>query len=112
MEKGDYKENNEVISKVLRAGKRTYFFDLKETKNQEHYLTITESKRRFDDAKGTFFYEKHKIFLHIQDVENFGKELNEIISFVHSKKINIQSIKPIRKHGFNKEESVNFEDLE
>jgi hypothetical protein len=63
MEKGDYKENNEVLSKVLRAGKRTYFFDLKETKNQEHYLTITESKRRFDEAKGTFFYEKHKIFL-------------------------------------------------
>ncbi|HOF16898.1 MAG TPA: DUF3276 family protein [Bacteroidales bacterium] len=93
MEKEDYKTQSEVMSRVLRAGKRTYFFDLKETKNKEHYLTITESKRRFDESKGTFFYEKHKIFLHIQDVDSFSKELNEVIAYVHSEENGIQTIK-------------------
>lgn len=105
MEKGDYKENNEVLSKKLRAGKRTYFFDLKETKYKEHYLTITESKKRFDETKGTFFYEKHKIFLYLQDIENFSNELNEMISFIHSHKDIIQPIK------INKKENLNSEDL-
>lgn len=84
MEKREYKDNNEVLSKVLRAGRRTYFFDLKQSKNNEHYLTITESKRRFDEAKGSFYYEKHKIFLHIQDILNFSKELDDVISYVQS----------------------------
>ena len=84
MEKREYKDNNEVLSKVLRAGRRTYFFDLKQSKNNEHYLTITESKRRFDEAKGSFYYEKHKIFLHVQDIINFGKELEDVISYVQS----------------------------
>ncbi|MDD2621974.1 MAG: DUF3276 family protein [Bacteroidales bacterium] len=106
MEKRDYKENNEVLSKVLRAGKRTYFFDLKQTKNQDHYLTITESKRRFDEAKGTFYYEKHKIFLHVQDILNFGKELDEVISFVQSGNINLQP-----NDDSSKNDSINFEDL-
>ncbi|MDD3280397.1 MAG: DUF3276 family protein [Bacteroidales bacterium] len=110
MKKDDYKENNEVLSKVLRAGKRTYFFDLKETRNQEHYLTITESKRRFDEAKGTFFYEKHKIFLYIQDIENFGNQLNEVISFINLQKEKIHPIKNVKKESAN-DDNLNFEDL-
>lgn len=104
MEKRENKESNEVISKVLRAGKRTYFFDLKETKNQEHYLTITESKYRFDEIKETHFYEKNKIFLHIQDVENFGNTLNEIISYIHSHENEIQSIRSNRKNELENRE--------
>lgn len=109
MEKREYKDNNEVLSKVLRAGRRTYFFDLKQTKNNEYYLTITESKRRFDEAKGSFFYEKHKIFLHIQDILNFGKELDDVISFVQTQPGMIED------HKQNKDslqsDSISFEDL-
>ncbi len=90
-EKEENKAKTEVFSRVLRAGKRTYFFDLKETKNSEHYLTITESKRRFDENKGVFFYEKHKIFLHIKDILSFNDELNEVISFVQTKENGMQS---------------------
>ncbi len=53
----------EIFSRAVRAGKRTYFFDVKATRANEYYITITESKRRFNNEQGKFFYEKHKIFL-------------------------------------------------
>jgi len=109
MEKREYKDNNEVLSKVLRAGRRTYFFDLKQTKNNEHYLTITESKRRFDEAKGSFYYEKHKIFLHVQDIINFGKELEDVISYVQSQPDIIDA--QTQKRDSLQSDSLNFEDL-
>ena len=58
------REKEEVFSQAVKAGKRTYFFDVKETKQGERYITITESKRKFDNEDGTFSYEKHKIFLY------------------------------------------------
>jgi hypothetical protein len=81
MKKSDSKFNQEIHSKVVRAGKRTYFFDVKSTRNEEFYLTITESKKRFED-NGNFHYEKHKIFLYKEDFEKFSECLQEIIGYI------------------------------
>lgn len=91
MESADYKgEINKsetkplqgIYSKVIRAGKRTYFFDVKSTQNNEYYLTITESKKKFFD-NGSFRYEKHKLFLYPEDFEKFTESLEDVISFIH-----------------------------
>ena len=82
MKKSDSKFNQEIHSKVVRAGKRTYFFDVKSTRNEEFYLTITESKKRFED-NGNFHYEKHKIFLYKEDFEKFSECLQEIIGYIN-----------------------------
>lgn len=74
----------EIYSKAVRAGKRTYFFDVKSTRNDEYYLTITESKKRYDH-NGKFTYEKHKIFLYKEDFEKFYGGLEEVISFIADK---------------------------
>jgi hypothetical protein len=71
----------EVHSKAVRAGKRTYFFDVKATRRNEYYLTITESKKR-TDSNGNSFYEKHKIFLYKEDFEKFADGLNDIIEYI------------------------------
>jgi hypothetical protein len=82
MEEFDNREQKEeVFSRAIRAGKRTYFFDVKATKFDEYYITITESKRRFDNEQGKFSYEKHKLFLYKEDFEKFIKGLTETISF-------------------------------
>lgn len=86
MEEFENKENRqeEVFSRVIRAGKRTYFFDVKATRAGENYLTITESKRRFNNDQGKFFYEKHKIFLYREDFEKFMTGLNDVMHFVET----------------------------
>jgi len=76
----------EIYSRVVRAGKRTYFFDVKATRAGEHYLTITESKRRFNNEQGKFYYEKHKLFLYKEDFEKFSKGLEEVIEFIETGK--------------------------
>ena len=81
-EKVDYVEKTEVFSKAVRAGKRTYFFDIKSTKDCDFYLTITESKRVFDD-NGKFYYDKHKIFLYPEDMATFIEGLNDSIGFIN-----------------------------
>jgi hypothetical protein len=68
-ENGSY-QKDEIYSKSVRAGKRTYFFDVKSTRGNDLYLTVTESKRRYNDD-GTFRYEKHKLFLYKEDFEKF-----------------------------------------
>jgi hypothetical protein len=73
-----------LFSKAVRAGKRTYFFDVKTTKNDEKYLTITESKRRFDNEQNRFFFEKHKIFLYKEDFEKVSKGLNDAIKYIET----------------------------
>ena len=74
-------ERDEIHSKAVRAGKRTYFFDVKATKRNDYYLTITESKKRFN-KDGRFYYEKHKIFLYKEDFEKFIDGLTEVIEFI------------------------------
>jgi len=71
----------EIHSKAVRAGKRTYFFDVKATRKNDYYLTITESKKRFN-RDGKFFYEKHKLFLYKEDFDKFADSLTEIIEFI------------------------------
>tara|TARA_Y100000385_G_C13098108_1_gene642671 strand:+ start:274 stop:747 length:474 start_codon:yes stop_codon:yes gene_type:complete len=66
----DHSNRDEIFSKPVRAGKRTYFFDVKATRGRDLYMTITESKRRFDD-EGNVHYQKHKIFLYREDFQNF-----------------------------------------
>ena len=82
----DAQERNgdDVFSKPVRAGKRTYFFDVKATKNNDYYLTITESKRRLD-RDGRFVYDKHKIFLYKEDFEKFSQGLEEIVQYIREK---------------------------
>lgn len=76
---GKFKE--EIYSVAVRAGKRTYFFDVKSTRRDEFYLTITESKKRFEQD-GNFHFEKHKIFLYKEDFEKFIEGLQEVITFI------------------------------
>lgn len=77
IERGD---KEEVFTKVVRAGKRTYFFDVKSTRHEDLYLTITESKKRMG-KDGKMFYEKHKIFLYKEDFEKFTEGLREAVTF-------------------------------
>ncbi len=72
---GSKRRTDDIYSKSLRAGNRTYFFDVKSTKSEDLYLTITESKRRFNNDKGKFFYEKHKLFLYPEDFASFQDNL-------------------------------------
>ncbi len=81
------KHREDIFSKAVRAGKRTYFFDVKATRNDQYYLTITESKRRFQNEQGKFFYEKHKIFLYKEDFEKFVKGLDAAIRFIETGEI-------------------------
>lgn len=76
-EPGSMDQREDVFSKAIRAGKRTYFFDVKSTRTNELYLTITESKKRFNQQNGRFFYEKHKLFLYREDFEKFIDALKE-----------------------------------
>jgi len=78
------KERDDIFSKVVRAGKRTYFFDVKATRQEDFYLTITESKKRAGQ-EGKFFFEKHKIFLYKEDFDKFAEGLNEVVDFIKSK---------------------------
>lgn len=78
--------DGEVFSKSVRAGKRTYFFDVKSTKSNDFYLTITESKRRFNNDNGKFFFEKHKLFLYKEDFEKFTDGLNETVDKIRNLK--------------------------
>ena len=72
-------KNNEVYSKVVRAGKRTYFFDVKSTKGNDLYITLTESKKTFNDD-GRDNYQKHKIFLYKEDFEKFREGLEDVLA--------------------------------
>ena len=98
-------DREELFSKPVRAGKRTYFFDVKSTKGNDYYLTITESKKRFGDD-GKFFYEKHKIFLYKEDFEKFIEGLNETLDYI---KENSPELPPTDESNSSSE--VNFEDL-
>ncbi|MCB8995226.1 MAG: PUR family DNA/RNA-binding protein [Bacteroidales bacterium] len=80
---GEFSEQSreEIFSKAVRAGKRTYFFDVKATRRNDYYLTITESKKRFN-RDGKSFYEKHKVFLYKEDFEKFAEGLKEAVDFI------------------------------
>lgn len=81
MEEKDFLDSEEIFSKVLRAGRRTYFFDVRATRANDYYLTITESKK-FTHDDGSFHYKKHKIYLYKEDFELFKDILNEMTTYV------------------------------
>ena len=79
--KSQERGSDDVYSKPVRAGKRTYFFDVKATKGNDYYLTITESKRKIE-RDGKYVYDKHKIFLYKEDFEKFSDGLKEVIDYI------------------------------
>ena len=118
-------EREEIHSKVMRAGRRTYFFDVRATKAGDYYLTITESKK-FTNDDGSFHYKKHKIDLYKEDFNEFKDSLGEMISFIIDEKgeevISERHQKDYKKEENNDETEneekstsdftvVNFEDI-
>jgi hypothetical protein len=108
-------EHREIHSKAVRAGKRTYFFDVKATKRNDYFLTITESKKRFQ-KDGRFFFEKHKIFLYKEDFDKFSDGFCEVIEFIKNVRSMEQSMDEVghESHSAHADDytSVDFEDLE
>ena len=112
------REREEIFSRTVRAGKRTYFFDVKSTIADEFYLTITESKRRFNNEQGKFFYEKHKLFLYKEDFEKFNNGLSDAIIFIQTGKAPDRPLSeseeaetPINREINEKHTDISFEDL-
>ena len=118
-------KKDEIYSKALRAGRRTYFFDVRSTRADDFYLTITESKREFNED-GSVYYKKHKIYLYKEDFKNFTENLNEMTDYIIKERgEDVISLKNGEKDSENnnkdKEEiveekstdftEVNFEDL-
>jgi len=85
MSNTEMRGNDEIFSKVLRAGRRTYFFDVRSTRAGDYYLTITESKK-FTNDDGSFHYKKHKIYLYKEDFEGFSEILNEMTGYILDEK--------------------------
>lgn len=111
-------EREEIFSNAVRAGKRTYFFDVKATRRNDYYLTITESKKRYN-KDGRFFYEKHKIFLYKEDFEKFFDGLSGAIDFIKEAKageiFEEQIVAPVEEPEVEETKAytdIEFEDLE
>ena len=109
----------EIFTKVVRAGKRTYFFDVKATRKDDYYLTITESKKRLG-KEGKVFYEKHKIFLYKEDFEKFSEGLKDAVTYIGNGRDEAKVPEPISFAEISDEKSptateeftnVEFEDL-
>ena len=84
-ERAERVEQEEIFSQVLRAGRRTYFFDVRATKADDYYLTVTESKK-FTNDDGSFHYKKHKIYLYKEDFHEFKDNLEQMIDYVIKEK--------------------------
>ncbi len=93
-------EKEEIFSKVLRAGRRTYFFDVRATKADDYYVTITESKK-FTEADGSFYFKKHKIYLYKEDFAPFKEILDEMTQYVFDHK-GEEVISEIHQRDFKK----------
>ena len=105
----DEYRQEEVFSKAVRAGKRTYFFDVKATRAEDYYLTITESKRRFNNDNQKFYFEKHKLFLYKEDFQKFSDGLEEAISKI--KELKSEQGEEIVEKVATEFSDVNFDDL-
>lgn len=105
-EENNQGRNDEVYSKVVRAGKRTYFFDVKSTRNNDLYLTLTESKKSMHNGKPN--YQKHKIFLYKEDFEKFSEGLTDALNKIDELKNNGEYQEETNVSDYS---SVDFEDL-
>ena len=109
-EKNDGMEMNdrdEIYSKPVRAGKRTYFFDVKATRNNDYYLTITESKKKLE-KDGSQNYEKHKIFLYKEDFDKFAEGLDNAVAYI---KAALNGETMAEEVETNKFDDIDFDDL-
>jgi len=105
-------ERQEIFSRAVRAGKRTYFFDVKATRRNDYYLTITESKKRYH-RDGRFYFEKHKIFLYKEDFDKFSVGLSEAVEFIKSEKPEpVENLEEPQGNITENYTDVEFEDLE
>ena len=113
MEENKEKEKNEIYSQRVRAGKRTYFFDVKSTRSNDYYLTITESKRRYKEEG--YYYEKHKIFLYKEDFNKFIDALTGTIDHVKTELLpeydfsKMESSSPEKKETDSAESELKWE---
>ncbi len=111
MRENDLLEKEEIFSKVLRAGRRTYFFDVRATKADDYYITITESKK-FTEEDGSFHFKKHKIYLYKEDFAAFSEILDEMTSYVLSQKgeevISERHQKDYKKEYFSEKSEAEF----
>ena len=107
--KQDDNRREEVFSKAVRAGKRTYFFDVKATRAEDYYLTITESKRRFNNETQKFYFEKHKLFLYKEDFEKFNDGLEESIAKI--KELKAEQGEEVVEKVATEFSDVSFDDL-
>jgi len=96
-------DKEEIYSKVMRAGRRTYFFDVRATKAEDYYLTITESKK-FTNDDGSFHYKKHKIYLYKEDFVDFQDNLGEMIQYIIDEK-GLEVISERHQKDYKREES-------
>ena len=111
-EKNDGMEMNdrdEIYSKPVRAGKRTYFFDVKATRNNDYYLTITESKKKLE-KDGSQNYEKHKIFLYKEDFDKFAEGLDNAVAYIKAA-LNGVTMAVQEEVETNKFDDIDFDDL-
>ncbi|MDC7996259.1 PUR family DNA/RNA-binding protein [Altibacter sp. HG106] len=100
-------EREEIYSKVMRAGRRTYFFDVRSTKAGDYYLTITESKK-FTNDDGSYHYKKHKIYLYKEDFSEFKDNLSEMIDYIFDEK-GEEVISERHQKDYNKENDAQGE---
>lgn len=107
MSERDLSDQEEIHSKVLRAGRRTYFFDVRSTKAGDYYLTITESKK-FTHDDGSFHYKKHKIYLYKEDFEAFRENVEEMMDFIINEK-GTEVISERHQKDFKKEDGDDSE---
>src|SRR5690606_1817441 len=117
MEAKDFLEKDEIFSKVQRAGRRTYFFDVRATKSDDYYITITESKK-FTEEDGSFHFKKHKIYLYKEDFAEYKEILDEMTLYVLDHK-GEEVISERHQRDYKKEENgtsnsftdVSFDDI-
>ncbi len=101
-------DREEIFAKAVRAGKRTYFFDVRATRGNDYYLTITESKRKYNED-GSYSYQKHKIFLYKEDFEKFSTALAE--SFKKIIELKTEQSEHMAERLENEFTNISFEDL-
>ncbi len=107
MSEKELMDQEEIFSKVLRAGRRTYFFDVRSTKAGDYYLTITESKK-FTHDDGSFHYKKHKIYLYKEDFQSFREYMEEMMDYIIDEK-GREVISERHQSDFKKEETLEGE---
>lgn len=126
MDNNEKNSHEEIFSKSLRAGRRTYFFDVRETRAGDYYLTITESKKNSNED-GTFYFKKHKIYLYKEDFESFKEHLEEATDFItrekgeeviserhqpdYNEKFDSNETQQDSKDDLNKFTDISFEDI-